>query len=77
MHIICAIGLASFTYFDGASAASNTPEVDAKEEELYMSLPQVDFNTLGDQGELALVTRETPKNPVWGLETPKSWISPF
>ncbi len=26
---------------------------------------------------IALVTRETPKNPVWGLQTPKSWILPF
>ncbi len=52
MHILCAIGLAFFTYFDGASAASTTPEVEAKEAELYISLPQVDFNTLGDQGVL-------------------------
>jgi len=49
---VCAIGLASLTYFDGASAASTMPEVDAKEAELYMSLPQVDFNTIGDQGVL-------------------------
>jgi hypothetical protein len=52
MHIICAIGLASLIYFDGASVASTTPEVDAKEAELYISLPHVDFNTPGDQGVL-------------------------
>jgi hypothetical protein len=42
------LGLASLAYCDGASASSTSLEVDAKQAELYISLPQVNFNSLGD-----------------------------